>query len=148
MIATSILINILAAACLFLVVWGVLGRFLFKPYLALLNEREARTKGDAMLALRKREQSRERRQIIEERLRQARIEGISVRDSKIDEAKIFAQQIVSEAVEEARIQSENTLREIELLRIEAFEQLSNDSQTLSNLIVEKLTEESSGRVLH
>ena len=102
--------TILLQMLLFLLLWVVLSRILFRPYLSLLEEREKRTEGaqDESFAL---EQEGQRlRALYEDGLAKARAAGEAVK----------AREEAAETLERMRLEIRNELaREREMARREA-----------------------------
>jgi len=119
--------TILLQMLLFLLLWVVLSRILFRPYLSLLEEREKRTEGaqDESFAL---EQEGQRlRALYEDGLAKARAAGEAVKAGILHEVRQQREQLLSRAREEAaetlermRLEIRNELaREREIARREA-----------------------------
>ena len=97
---------------LFLVLWFVLSKVLFRPYLKLLEEREGKTAGarhDA--ADLEREGARLKAQY-EERIAQAQAAGGLAKESIVQEARQRREQVLSQARQEATATLEQARREV------------------------------------
>ncbi len=85
----------------FLVLWFVLSKVLFRPYLKLLEERENKTAGALHdTADLEREGARLKAQY-EERIAQAQAAGGAVKESVLQEARQRREQVLSQARQEA-----------------------------------------------
>jgi F-type H+-transporting ATPase subunit b len=105
----------------FLVLWFVLDKVLFRPYLKLLEEREGKTAG----ALREtadleREGARLKAQY-EERIAQAQTAGGAAKESILQEARQRREQVLSQARQEAAAT-------LELARQDIARQVARDRQ--------------------
>ena len=87
---------------LFLVLWAVLERVLFAPFLRLIAMREGLTSGSEALAREKREELERVSKEYNARLQQARIDAMSKRMAIVQSAQSRAQQIVDKAEGEAQ----------------------------------------------
>lgn len=143
LVQTSIL-----AAALFVVVWVFVGKYLFKPFIAVLEEREQRTVGDAKRAREKKDEVKTLVAKLDEQLVSARLEGIRRRDKKITEAKTEAQDLVDRAAEQARESVESARLEIERIKKQALSDLSSEADQLSEAVVAKAKGLGAPRILH
>jgi F-type H+-transporting ATPase subunit b len=98
---------------LFLVLWVVLSRVLFRPYIAVLEERERATSGTANeTAALEREGARLKAQY-EEQLTQAQAAAAAIKEAILQEARQQRESILSRAREEATASLEKTRHEIQ-----------------------------------
>jgi F-type H+-transporting ATPase subunit b len=109
---------------IFLIVWVILTRVLFRPYLKLIEERERRTAGteheSADLA---REGERLKAQY-EERVTQAQAAALAAKEAILDEARQQRDQLISRAREEAASILEQVRQEIDR-QVEKEKQLAS-----------------------
>jgi len=97
---------------LFLVLWFVLDKVLFRPYLKLLEEREGKTAGARQdTAELEREGARLKAQY-EERIAQAQAAGGAAKESILQEARRRREQVLSQARQEAATTLELERREV------------------------------------
>ena len=97
---------------LFLVLWFVLSKVLFRPYLKLLEEREGKTAGASHDAADlEREGARPKAQY-EERIAQAQAAGGAAKESILQEARQRRDQVLSQARHEATATLEQARREV------------------------------------
>ncbi|MCB0346651.1 MAG: hypothetical protein KDD66_16165 [Bdellovibrionales bacterium] len=142
------MIEIAASAGLFILLWIVLGNTLFKPYIRLIEEREARTMGDEKRAG---EAARETERIsneIKEELRQAALHGIKIRDSHVAEAKAEANQVTEHASNVAAKELTAARKEIAKLVAEARDQINQDAQQVAGAMLDRLLTGSGSQPLH
>ncbi len=142
------MIEILSSAGLFILLWTILGNALFKPYIKLLEEREARTMGDEKRAAEAFRESEKVAQEINEELRQAALHGIKIRDSHVAEAKDEANQVVDHASSVAARELEAAREEIAKLVAEAREQINQDAQQVAGAMLDRLLTGSGSQVVH
>ena len=97
---------------LFLALWFVLSKVLFRPYLKLLEEREGKTAGARNeTADLEREGARLKAQY-EEQIAQAQAAGGRAKESIVQEARQRREQILSQARQEATATMEHARREV------------------------------------
>ena len=98
---------------LFLVLWFVLSKVLFRPYLKLLDERESKTAGALHdTADLEREGARLKAQY-EERIAQAQAAGGAAKEAILQEARQRREQVLSQARQEATSMLELVRQEVE-----------------------------------
>lgn len=98
---------------LFLVLWFVLSKVLFRPYLKLLEERESKTAGALHdTADLEREGARLKAQY-EERIAQAQAAGGAAKEAILQEARQRREQVLSQARQEATTMLELVRQEVE-----------------------------------
>ena len=97
---------------LFLVVWIVLSKVLFRPYLILLDERERKTTGaQADLGELEHEATRLRAQY-EEKIAQAQAAGYAAKEAILQEARQQREAVLNQARQEAMSILEGVRREL------------------------------------
>ena len=136
-LSNTIVLTTLSAAILFILVWIVVGKFLFKPFLAILEEREERTSGDSRRAIERHSEVKSLVSRLEEQLVVTRLEGIGLRDKKVSDAKTEAQALVGDASEEARKSVDAARLEIERIKNKALQEISVEADHLSEAVVSK-----------
>lgn len=110
----SLDISILYQIILFVVLWLILNKILFQPYLHLLEERERRTTGAQHdSADLEREGARLRAQY-EEKIAQAQTAAYAAKDAILQEARQQREKILGQARAEAASKLEQARREIAL----------------------------------
>jgi len=134
----KIAVQVVESAVLFILIWCILKRVLFKPFLSLLDERDARTVGDERAAREKKVDSKELSKEIEIELQKARLEGIKDRDEAVRLAKDKAQEVIQAASVRAQEKREKAREEIERLKAAAEQELLKESTMLSDVVVRQL----------
>lgn len=130
----SVLIQILA----FLILWFLLSKLLFQPFLRLLEEREKRTEGakeeaDALIA-----ESERLRADYENRMARAREEAETVKQAILAEAGKAREEILARARESAHNLLQATRRQL-MIEMEAARGLiGRESQAAAREIAEKI----------
>lgn len=147
MAAETLTIMIVSAA-LFILLWVILGKLLFKPYLEVLLEREARTTGAEKRAQERRDERLQLEAQIEQELTKARIEGLTIRDSLIAEARGQAQKILDEAGNKAQAKIDAGRKEISDLRLRAEREIGQEADKLSALVLERIVGREARPVVH
>ncbi len=141
-------IEILLSSALFLVLWGFLGNYVFKPFFALHALREARTTGDRKKAQELKKESQNILEKIETELYQTRLQGIRSRDQKLAETKSKAQKILDEETEKATEKLELAREEIQTLKIQARKQIEEEAKQLAKVFVNKVMLETPSKMVH
>ncbi|MCB0358104.1 MAG: ATP synthase F0 subunit B [Bdellovibrionales bacterium] len=129
------LTEILSSAALFLVMWAILGNLIFKPYLAMLEEREARTTGDERRADELAKKAQLVRADVEKELRETSLHGIRLRDERVAAAKAQAQKITDAATERAQRTLESARADIATERERALAALAADADSLAETML-------------
>lgn len=129
---------------LFLLLWLVLNKLLFKPYMALMDQREHHTAGteEESAAL---EHEAERLRIqYEEELAKATAAGNTIKDALVQEARQYRETLLSQARAEAS-------RTLEAARLEIDRQLAqerrlaaHEAETVAREMVSKVLGRSIG----
>jgi F-type H+-transporting ATPase subunit b len=97
---------------LFLVLWVILSKVLFRPYMSLLEERERKTTGaEQDLSELEREAARLRAQY-EDRIAQAQAAGNAAKEAILQEARQQREGVLSQARQEAMSILEGVRREL------------------------------------
>ena len=142
------LIQIVLSAVLFIGVWSMLRRVL-QPFIANVEERQARTFGDEHDAVEMRQKTRLLDAEIEELLRQARHDGATVRDAKIAAAKAEAQRQLEAAEAWANAEVEKGEAEILKTKNQAMAEAPAEIEKLARLVVDRaLMSGGAERVVH
>lgn len=143
-----LIVEAVFSATTFLVLWSVLGNVLFKPYIKLLDEREARTSGDEDVAIAKRQEAKSLQAEIEEQLRIARLEGIRTRDERVSAAKREAQVVIDRAAEQAAQELKRAEQSIAELKSKALAELPAEAEKLSKLVVSRALSTNTSNTIH
>ena len=86
---------------LFLILWAILSKVLFHPYLALLDERERKTAGALREASDLEREGERLRVEYEEKIAQAQAAGYAAREAIVNEANRQREKLLAQAREEA-----------------------------------------------
>jgi len=122
----------------FLVAFLALRSLLFRPLLALLDERRAAIQGARDEAERLRARVTEARAAWDQRLAEARAEGSAHRARLVSEAGVQRQALVDSAREAAELRVGAALRELGEARREATGRLDADARALAAAIAERV----------
>ena len=114
-------ISILYQIVLFLILWLILSRILFKPYLKLLAERERKTAGAQHDSSDLEGEGQRLKTQYEEKIAQAQAAGYAAKEQIIQEGRQQREKILSQAREEAG-------RALEQARKEVAETLARERQ--------------------
>jgi len=98
---------------IFLVLWPILTKLLFRPYLDLLEERERKTSGARHDTSELEREGARLRAEYEEKIRQARSAGVAARDAIIQEGRRERERLLQSAREEAALKLERVRREVQ-----------------------------------
>ncbi len=145
---TEIQFEILASAVTLIALWVIFGHLIFKPFMRLVEEREARTTGDESQAHEKRSQTKALQAKIDEKIREARIQGIMLRDDSVNEAKKEAQAIIDRAADQAAQELKRAEQEIAAVKAKALSELPGEAEKLSKLVVSRALTTDSSRTVH
>jgi F0F1-type ATP synthase membrane subunit b/b' len=125
-------------AVLFVLLWQVLGRFFFAPFLALTEAREAATTGAESGALEVRSRAEETRQEYDRKIVDARVHALKQKMELVQAAKDLAAKILDKAEAESqeilRAERWEIAQKVDSLRLEAF----READQMASLLVEKL----------
>jgi len=123
----------------FFVLWAVLERVLFAPYLQLLETRESMTSGSEALAHEKRGEVEKVTREYDARIQQARIEAMTSQAAIIQKAQQRAQQIVEKAEGEAQEHVRTTRWDTKKSYEEAQKQTRDQVEALASQLVGSIT---------
>jgi F-type H+-transporting ATPase subunit b len=110
----SLDISILYQIILFVILWLILNKILFQPYLRLLEERERRTTGAQHDSADLEHEGARLRAQYEEKIAQAQAAGYAAKDAILHDARGQRERILGQAREEAAATLEQNRREITL----------------------------------
>jgi len=145
---TDIQFEIVASAVTLIALWVIFGQLIFKPFMRLIEEREARTTGDESQAQAKRARAKALQAQIEESIRQARVDGILLRDERVNHAKKEAQTIIDRAADQAALELKKAEQEIAEVKAKALAELPGEAEKLSKLVVGRALSTDSSRTIH
>jgi F-type H+-transporting ATPase subunit b len=98
---------------LFLIVWLILSKVLFRPYLGLLEERDRRTLGTQHDSTDLEHEGARLRAQYEEKISQAQATGYAAKEAILQEARKQRERVLNQAREEAMGMLEGVRREVE-----------------------------------
>jgi F-type H+-transporting ATPase subunit b len=105
--------SVLYQIVIFLVVWLVLSKVLFRPYLSLLDERERKTTGARHDSSDLEHEGARLKAEYEEKIAQARAAGAEVKDAIVQEGRQEREKLLQHAREEAARTLESARREVQ-----------------------------------
>lgn len=117
----SLDISILYQIVIFLVLWLMLSKVLFRPYLDLLEERERKTSGTRHDTSQLEHEGARLRAEYEEKITQARRAGIAAKDTIIREGQQERERLLQQAREE-------TARSLAIVRRDVQSQLERERE--------------------
>ncbi len=144
----DILFEILSSTATFLALWFVLGHLIFKPFFNLIDEREARTVGDEHDAQDIRNRIRIIQAQTDEQLREARVEGIVLRDERVNQAKKEAQVVIDREAQAAAVELKRAEQQIAELKAKAMSELPQEAEKLAKLVVSRALATEGSRTIH
>jgi len=98
---------------LFLVLWVVLARVLFRPYLNLLEERERKTTGAQHDSTDLEREGARLRAQYEEKIAQAQAVGYAAKEAIVQEGRQLREKIITQARDESARMLETVCQEVE-----------------------------------
>jgi F-type H+-transporting ATPase subunit b len=126
---------------LFLVLWVVLSKILFQPYLRLLEERERKTTGAQHDSLDLEHEGARLRAQYEEKIAQAQAAGYATKETILQEARRERERIVTEARDEA-------MKLLQGVRLEVESQMQKERQlaaTEAGIVAQEMVNKILGR---
>jgi F-type H+-transporting ATPase subunit b len=107
-------ISVLYQIVIFLVLWVILSKVLFRPYLNLLDERERRTTGARHDSSDLEGEGARLKAEYEQRIGQARATGLAAKDVIVQEGRQEREKLLQQAREEAARTLESARREVQI----------------------------------
>ena len=98
----TIITQILCSSGLFILLWIFWGRVIFRPFLAMLEQREQKTSGAEKHAQQLHERTLQLASQLEESLRETRVQGIRERDAFVERAKSEARRNQADVMAKAQ----------------------------------------------
>lgn len=148
MLSQEVIIQIALSSALFIFLWIVFGKGMIAPFVALLDEREARTAGAEDAGHRKREEAAQVVVRVETALREARSRGILRRDDLVNASKGEAQRMLDAALERAQGELESARGQIREEKARAKAELAKEAAELSQLVVQRVMRSGDGMTIH
>lgn len=134
------LVEIQKSGVMFLVVWGIIGNLVFKPYLNLSFDREEKTVGYEVKTANLRREVRSLTERIDSQLEDERLQAIARRDQELSVARQKSQQLIEQELRVAEELRRNAQQEIDQLKQQASEQLALEADQLATEVVVKAIE--------
>ncbi len=135
----SIDVSVVYQILLFLVFWAILSKILFRPYLAVLEERERNTSGARRETADLEHEGERLRAQYEEKMAQAEAAGSALKEAILHEARQQREKILSQAREEATNALQNVRQEVqaelEIERQRAATQIGGLARDMVNKIL-------------
>ncbi|MFW6007346.1 MAG: F0F1 ATP synthase subunit B [Halanaerobiales bacterium] len=132
----------------FLVLMGVLIKFLYKPVMEILDERENAIESEFKQAEDEKKKAEELKKEYEQKLSEARNKAQDIIDSAEKRGKKKARDMVKEAEKESEIIKQNKMKEVERAKKEAVDQLKNEVADISIMAASKIIEENLNKEKH
>lgn len=130
--------SVIVQIFLFLLFWFLMDRIIFKPFLALLDERDRRTEGSKAEAAQLVEQAERLRSEYESGLAKAQKEGEAVKEAIITEGRRVRESYLAQARNEAEAILKRTRDEIRI-ELERGQKLAvQEAETIARLMTEKI----------
>src|SRR5918999_2580057 len=126
---------------LFLVLWIILRKILFQPYLHLLEERERKTTGAQHDSLELEHEGARLRAQYEQKIAQAQAAGYATKETILQEARRERERIVTEARDEA-------MKLLQGVRLEVESQMQKERQlaaTEAGIVAQEMVNKILGR---
>lgn len=140
--------QVAVSSVLFLILWYVLGHKVFKPFFAVLEQREARTAGDEKLAQETKKEAEQLTSEIDGILAQARLAGISARDSEVMAAREEAKVTLERVKQASDLELEKARASIRSNYNEERERLGREAIEIGEAMVLKVVDRVSSRSIH
>ena len=121
-----------------LLLWAILNRLLFKPFLALVEQREKRTEGLKAAAAALTAEAERLRADYESAIRQANEEGSAAKEAILDEARRTREQLLNQSRAEAAEHLASARREIQNEMTAAREQALREAEVIARQMAEKV----------
>jgi F-type H+-transporting ATPase subunit b len=106
-------ISVLYQIIIFVLLWLILSRVLFRPYLELLDERERRTTGARHDSDELEREGARLKAEYEEKIAQARAAGTAAKDAIVQQGRQERERLLQQAREEAALTLESARREVQ-----------------------------------
>lgn len=139
----KVLTTIATSASMFLLLWFILGRGIFRDLFKLIDERDQKTVGDILKASQLREQAVEMQKSFDAQITKARISALAKRDEKMMAAKMDADRLISQANTAAEAKLTQARAAIIEAKLTAESSISHEALRIARAMAKKvLTNES------
>jgi F-type H+-transporting ATPase subunit b len=123
---------------LFVVLWAVLARVLFRPYLNLLEERERKTTGVQHDSTDLEREGARLRAQYEEKIAQAEAMGYAAKEAIVQEGRQQKEKIITQARDESASMLETVRREVESQFQKERQLIATEVRTLAHEMASKI----------
>ncbi|HKA33478.1 MAG TPA: ATP synthase F0 subunit B [Candidatus Binatia bacterium] len=130
-------IQVLFQIVVLLLLWAILNKILFKPFLRLVEEREKRTEGLKAAAAALTAEAERLRADYESAIRQANDEGAAAKEALLDEARRTREQLLAESRAQAAEQVAAAREEIKKEMQQGREEALREAETVARQMAEK-----------
>jgi F-type H+-transporting ATPase subunit b len=132
-------IQVLFQIVVLLLLWAILNKILFKPFLRLVEEREKRTEGLKAAAAALTAEAERLRADYESAIRQANDEGAAAKDALLEEARRTREQLLAEsraqAAERIAAVREEIKKEMEQGRAQALKEAEEIARQMAEKVL-------------
>jgi F-type H+-transporting ATPase subunit b len=130
--------TVLVQIVFFLALWFVLAKLLFKPFIALLEEREKRTEGLKATAASLTAEAERLRADYESAIRKANEDGVAVKEIILQEARRTRERLLAEARSQAAGRLAAAREEIQKQLRRGREEAVQEAVTIARQMAEKI----------
>lgn len=131
-------VQVLFQIVVLLLLWAILSKLLFKPFLALVEEREKRTEGLKAAAAALTAEAERLRADYETAIRQASEEGAAAKETLLDEARRTREQLLAQARAEAAERLTAVRQEIQKEMQQGRAQALQEAAAIARQMAEKV----------
>ena len=131
-------VQVLFQIVVLLLLWAILSKLLFKPFLALVEEREKRTEGLKAAAAALTAEAERLRADYESAIRQASEEGAAAKETLLDEARRTREQLLAQARAEAAERLTAVRQEIQKEMQQGRAQALQEAAAIARQMAEKV----------
>jgi F-type H+-transporting ATPase subunit b len=140
MIALDYIVTVLVQIVAFLALWFFLSKILFKPFIALLEERENRTEGLKAAAASLVAEGERLRAEYESAIAKANEEGAAVKETILQEARQTRERLLAESRAQAMDRMSAVREEIQKEMRKGREQAVQEATAIARQMAEKILE--------
>ena len=131
-------IQVLLQVVVLLLLWAILNKILFKPFLRLVEEREKRTEGLKAAAAALTAEAERLRADYESAIRQANDEGAAAKEALLNEARRTREQLLGESRAQAAARIAAAREEIKKELQQGREEALREAETIARQMAEKV----------
>jgi F-type H+-transporting ATPase subunit b len=123
---------------LFLVLWAILNKLLFRPYLALLDERERKTSGARTESAELEHQAERLKAEYDEKIAQAQAAGNVAKETVLNEARQRREDLLARARQEASSALERVRHELAIQMEKERQLAAAEAASIAREMVQKI----------